>query len=95
LYAELRQALPKDSFSKHETLHPTTSEIDLDQGAGLPVFEELRKAGAEVGTKQALLGDACKRAAYLCMRFSKENIWAPVIAYSATRILPVHLGYRG
>jgi hypothetical protein len=95
LYAELRQALPKDTFSKHETLHPTTSEIDLDQGAGLSVFEELKKAGARVGNKQDLLGETGKRAHYLCIRFSKDNIWAPVVAYATTRILPIKLGYRG
>lgn len=95
LYAELRQALPKDTFGKHETLHPTISEIDLDQGAGLSVFEELKKAGARVGSKQELLGDTGRRAQYLYMRFSKDIMWAPIVAYIATRILPIKRGYRG
>ena len=95
LYAELRQALPKDTFSKHETLHPTTSEVDLDQGAGLSVFDELKKTGAIVGTKQELLGEIGKRAPYLCVRFPKDNLWAPVVAYTATRILPMYQGFQG
>lgn len=95
LYAELRQAFPKDNFNKHQTLHSTTSEMDLDQGAGLPVFEELKKIGAEVGTKLELLGDTGKRSPYLCIRFSKDNLWAPIVAYTVTRILPMKLGYRG
>ncbi|HBZ35761.1 MAG TPA: hypothetical protein DEO33_05015 [Rikenellaceae bacterium] len=94
-YAELRQAYPKDIFDKHETLHPTTSEIDLDQGAGLSLFGELKKAGAEVGTKQELLGDTGKRSPYLCASFSKENLWVPIIIYIATRILPIANGYTG
>jgi len=95
LYAELRQALPKDSFDKHETLHPITSDIDLDAGAGLPVFELLRRTGAEVGTKQNLLGETNQRAAYLCISFPKDNLWPPVAAYVATRILPMARGYSG
>jgi len=95
LYAELRQAFPKDNFNKHETLHPTISEMDLDHGAGLSVFEELKKVGADVGTKQELLGETGKRFSYLCVRFSKENLWAPIVAYTVTRILPIKLGYRG
>lgn len=95
LYAELRQALPKDAFDKHETLHPTTSEVDLDQGAGLSVFEELKKVGVQVGTKQELLGEAGKRGPYLCIRFQKDNLWAPVIAYITTRVLPISRGYSG
>lgn len=95
LYAELRQALPKDAFDKHETLHPTTSEIDLDQGAGLAVFEELKKVGAQVGTKRELLGETGKRGPYLCIRFSKDNLWGPVVAYLTTRVLPISRGYTG
>ena len=95
LYAELRQAFPKDRFDTHQTLHPTASEMDLDQGAGLSVFEELKKVGAEVGTKQELLGETGKRSPYLSVRFSKDNLWAPVVAYAVTRILPIKLGYRG
>lgn len=94
-YAELRQAYPKEYFDKHETLHPTISEFDLDQGAGLSLFSELRKAGAEVGTKQELLGDTGKRSPYLCASFSKENLWVPIIIYTATRILPIANGYTG
>lgn len=95
LYAELRQAFPKDPSTTHQTLHSTMSEADLDEGAGLPVFSELRKAGAEVGTKQALLSETGRRAQYLCIRFSKDNMWAPIVAYTVTRILPIKLGYRG
>ncbi|MEN6620940.1 MAG: hypothetical protein ABFD50_05285 [Smithella sp.] len=94
-YAELRQAYPKECFDKHETLHPTMSEFDLDQGAGLSLFSELRKAGAEVGTKQELLADTGKRSPYLCASFSKENLWVPIIIYTATRILPIANGYTG
>lgn len=94
-YAELRQAIPKDPFDKHETLHPTISESDLDDGAGLSVFESLRQTGADVGTKAELLGETGKRSPYLCVRFPKDNIWAPVVAYTATRILPMKFGYRG
>ncbi len=94
-YTELRQAYPKEYFDKHETLHPTISEFDLDQGAGLSLFSELRKAGAEVGTKQELLGDTGKRSPYLCASFPKENLWVPIIIYTATRILPIANGYTG
>jgi len=95
LYAELRQAFPKDNFTTHQTLHPTVSETDLDQGAGLSVFHELKKAGAQVGSRRELFGDTGKRAPYLSLRFSKDNLWAPVVAYTTTRILPIKLGYRG
>jgi hypothetical protein len=95
LYAELRQALPKDPFAKHETLHPTVSEFDLDQGAGLSVFNELRKVGAEVGSKQELLRETGKRSPYLCVRFTMNNLWAPIVAYTATRILPISRGFTG
>jgi hypothetical protein len=92
LYAELRQAFPKDPSTKHQTLHSTISEVDLDQGAGLAVFDELKKAGAQVGSRRELFGDTGKRAAYLCIRFSKDNLWAPIAAYVVTRILPIKLG---
>lgn len=95
LYAELRQALPKDPFSKHETLHPTISEADLDQGARLSVFAELKKVGAEVGIEAELIGDAGKRSPYLCIRFQKTNMWAPVVAYTTTRIMPMLWGFNG
>ncbi len=95
LYGELRQAFPKDGFAVHQTLHPTVSEADLDQGAGLPVFDELKKAGAQVGSRRELFGDTGRRAAYLCIRFDKKNLWAPIVAYTVTRILPIKLGYRG
>ena len=95
LYAELRQVFQKESFDKHETLRPTMSGIDLDQGAGLSVFEELKKAGAEVGTKNELLDETGKRSPYLCVRFSKANLWAPIVAYTTTRILPISRGYSG
>jgi hypothetical protein len=94
-YIELKQALPKDSFDKHETLHPTRSESDLDEGARLPVFDELRKLGALVGTKQELIGDEKKTLLNLCARFPRENLWVPIVAYALTRILPMHWGYRG
>lgn len=94
-YAELRQAFPKDPFDKHETLHPTISEFDLDQGARLSVIDELRKAGAQVGTKLELLGETGKRSPYLCAVFSKENSWAPIVIYTVTRILPIANGYAG
>lgn len=94
-YAELKQAFPHNSFEKHETLHPTINELDLDGGAGLSVFGELRKYGAEVGTKHDLIGDEGRTAMYLCARFSKENLWAPVVAYTTTRILPISVGYTG
>ena len=94
-YIELKQAIPKNSFEKHETLHPTRSELDLDTGAKLSVFTELLKVGAEVGTKQELIGDDKKTALNLCARFSKENMWAPIIAYTTTRILPISWGYKG
>ena len=95
LYAELRQAFPKDPSTTHQTLHSTIAESDLDAGAGFPVFEELRKAGAEVGSKLELLGDMGKRSLYLCIKFPKDNLWAPIVAYTATRILPIKLRYRG
>ena len=95
LYAELKQAFPKESFTRHETLHPTLSEIDLDQGAGLVVFAELRKVGAEAGTKRELLSKSGNRSSSLCILFSKDNLWAPIVAYVATRILPMANGYTG
>jgi hypothetical protein len=95
VYIELKQAIPKNSFEKHETLHPTRSEADLDTGARLSVFNELKKAGAEVGTKLDLIGDNKKTSLNLCARFPKDNLWAPVVAYTATRILPISLGYKG
>lgn len=96
LYAELRQAFPKHSFDKHETLHPTVHELDLDNGAaGLSVFSELQKLDAEVGTKQDLLGDTGRTSNHLCARFSKDNLWVPVVAYTLTRVLPISVGYTG
>lgn len=95
LYAELRQAIPRDTFSKHETLHPTTSELDLDEGAGISVFSALTMAGAEVGTKQELIGEQGKRSPYLCAKFAKDNLWAPITAYVTTRIMPMSRGFRG
>jgi hypothetical protein len=95
LYTELRQAFPKYEFDKHETLHPTISELDLDDGAGLSVFGELRKYGADVGTKHDLIGDEGRTALHLCACFPKDNIWVPIIAYTTTRVLPISLGYTG
>jgi hypothetical protein len=95
LYIELKQAIPKNSFEKHETLHPTRFESDLDAGARLSVFNELKKAGAEVGTKLELIGDDKKTSLNLCALFPKDNIWAPIVAYATTRILPISWGYKG
>jgi hypothetical protein len=95
LYAELKQAYPKELFTRHETLHPTLSEIDLDQGARISVFAELKKVGTEVGTKKELLNKSGVQSSYLCIRFSKDNLWAPIIAYVATRIMPIANGYSG
>ncbi|MCE9645282.1 MAG: hypothetical protein K8S20_04720 [Chloroflexi bacterium] len=94
-YIELKQAIPKNSFEKHETLHPTRSELDLDEGAKLSVFGELRKLGADVGTKHELIGDVQKTSTNLCACFPKDNIWVPIAAYITTRILPMSLGYQG
>lgn len=95
LYAELRQAFPNDPSNKHETLHSTMSVADLDAGAGLSVVQELKKVGAEVGSKLELLGKVERKSQYLYMRFSKDNLWAPIVAYTVTRILPIKMGYRG
>jgi len=95
LYIELKQAIPKNSFEKHETLHPTRSESDLDAGARLSVFNELKKAGAVVGTKLELIGDDKKTSLNLYARFPKGNLWVPIVAYTTTRILPISLGYKG
>lgn len=94
-FVELKQAIPRDSFAKHETLHPTRYEADLDAGAKLSVFSVLRKLGAKCGTKREVLADASKTSENLCASFSKENIWVPVGAYVLTRILPIRWGYRG
>lgn len=95
LYCELRQAYPRDSFNNHQTLHPTSSELDLNEGAELSVFQELEQVGAQTGTKYHLLGAEGARSSYLCIRFAKDNIWAPIVAYATTRILPINFGYRG
>ena len=71
------------------------SEFDLDQGAGFSLFSELKKAGAEVGTKQELLGETGRRSQYLCASFAKDNLWVPIIIYTVTRILPIANGYTG
>ena len=95
VYIELKQAIPKNSFENHETLHPARSESDLDMGASLSVFDELKKAGAEVGTKLDLIDEDKKTSLNLCARFPKDNLWAPIMAYTATKILPISLGYKG
>ena len=95
VYVELKQAIPKNSFEKHETLHPTRSESDLDAGARLSVFNELKKAGAVVGTKLELIGDNKKTSLNLCACFPKDNLWVPIVAYTTTRILPISWGYKG
>jgi len=95
VYIELKQAIPKNSFEKHETLHPTRSEADLDTDARLSVINELKKTGAEVGTKLDLMGDDKKTSLNLCARFPKDNLWASIVAYKATRILPISWNYKG
>jgi hypothetical protein len=63
-------------------------------GAILSVFDELKKAGAEVSTKLDLIGEDKKTSLNLCARFPKDNLWAPIVAYVVTRILPISLGNK-
>jgi hypothetical protein len=95
LYIELKQAFSSNAFTKHETLHPTYSESDLDAGARMPVLGELRKIGAVVGTKEVVIGDTGRTAKHLSAHFPKDNLWVPVVAYIMTRILPMAWGYSG
>jgi hypothetical protein len=95
VYVELKQALPHAPGEKHETLHPTYAISSLDYGAKLDAKTELEKVGAIIGTKKELLGDKGKTSLHLYARFQKENLWAPIIAYTLTRVLPVRWGYKG
>ena len=51
-------------------------EYLTDNGARLSVFNELKKAGAEVGTKLDLISDDKKTSLNLRARFPKGNLWA-------------------
>ena len=65
----------------------------LDEGAGVSVAGVLRQLGAEVGTKEDLLGTRDRTHGYLCCRFSKEAKIVPPAVFVLTRIAPVGRSY--
>jgi len=67
----------------------------LEQGAGFDVLGFLEEHGAlRTGKKQDLIGEG-QRATYLCVVFPSSNLLVPVLAYVATRILPLSMEYAG
>lgn len=90
---ELRQAQIKDGDPNAWSSAYKASLSQLSEGAGLDIVEALKIAGAElVGTKEEVLGESGRNRNFICATFPEKAIWPPVVAYVATRILPLLRG---
>lgn len=91
LFMELRQAQTKPNGRAQVV---AASVEELDEGAGTSVSRALRALGAQVGTKEVLLGRKDQTRRRMCCRFPSTAELVPATALVLTRIAPVGRGYR-
>jgi len=88
---DLRQAqLTRGDWSNRFSVSKTA----LEEGAELDVFAELRRLGANVGTKADVFGETNRTRNWLCARFADDNAIAPLAAYVMTTLMPLRNGIR-
>lgn len=77
-FCELRQARITDQGTgKPWSQLFKASRQQLNQGAGMDVFMELKNLGVvDVGTKESLLGESNRRRKFLCATFRKHLIFS-------------------
>lgn len=92
-WIELRQArIKRGSPEQWSNLFQAT-KAELDQGAGVDLFALLQHAGAQCsGYRATILKDTSRRKNYICTLFPKHNCLVPVVAFVATRVLPLYNG---
>ena len=94
-FCELRQARITDqgSFKPWSQLFKA-SPFQLNQGAGMNVFEVLKQEGASaIGTKENLLGETNRRRKMLCATFHPSTHMFPSVVYLLTRVIPLSNGF--
>lgn len=91
LFMELRQA--RITRTGRAQAAVATLE-ELDEGSGTSVSRALRNLGAQLGTKEALLGRTDQTRERMCCRFPPSSVLVPPAAFVLTRIAPVGRGYR-
>lgn len=90
LYMELRQARVDLSSENQWSQDYKANQDELDEGAGVDVFDHLFRAGATVvGPKKELIGTDNNTKNILCALFPQESEIFPVVAYVLTRVLPL------
>lgn len=67
---------------------------ELSRPAGCDVRAVLSEMGAEVGIREALIGDTTRHRSRLCARFPRHDIEVAVVAYVLTRIAPINCQIR-
>lgn len=91
VFMELRQAQIKRNGRAQVA---AASLEQLAAGAGVSVSQALRDLGAQVGTKEVLLGRKDQTRHRICCRFPPTAEMVPAAALVLTRIAPVGRGYR-
>lgn len=88
----LRQARMKDDVWSNLF---TATRQQLDVGAGMDVEKALLDAGASAyGTRAEVLGETGRTRNQMCVTFrDDEGDLVPLVAYVATRVLPVLRGF--
>lgn len=91
LFMELRQARIKHDGRAQVV---AASLEELDEGAGTSVSRALRDLGAQVGTKEVLLGRKDQTRNRMCCRFPPTAVLVPAAGLVLARVAPVGRGYR-
>lgn len=88
-WIELSQArLKKETMPEWATCKRAT-EQQLDKGSGLDLRVLLAGLGASIGIRASVLRDKSNRRGYCCAAFPVDNQIVPLVAYAATRVLPI------
>jgi len=88
-WVELSQARLKQGISPDWSNLFKASEGELNRGSGLDVRSLMMNLGASFGERASVLGDKGKRRSYYCAAFPVDNQIVPLVAYAATRVLPL------
>jgi hypothetical protein len=62
---------------------------ELDERAGLSTCDVMRQMGGAIGTREDLLEDTSRRRSWMCAVFPEDALFAPVAAFTITRIAPL------
>jgi hypothetical protein len=92
-WVELSQARVKNKITPEWSICKKATEQQLYKGSGLNLRNLLTSSGASFGTRVSVLGEKNNRRDYYCAAFPVDDQIVPLVAYAATRVLPILLSY--